>query len=299
MTLHISRRTLLTGSIAIPVTAAAASIAMPEPAAHAFGAIGREDVLNRARYRISKNLPYNSDPPGYYDGYREDCSGFAAYAWGAPTPGYGTSEMESRGAFKIAWNDLQPGDAVNNPNPGAAGHVMIFSHWLNDADRNFFQAMEHTGSGERIYNHSKGELQATYHPVRWNGVDILKPYGLINTKWLQGDNQKTMGNPVNDEFSTFPAGSGRFRDFQNGMIIWKSGSPSPFMVHGLIHTEFRDRLREVVGLPDHGRGGCRRIAQGHQGALSVLRGCGHPLVAGDRSAPDPRRDPQGVRGSWS
>ncbi|WP_265444648.1 hypothetical protein [Flexivirga meconopsidis] len=248
MTLHISRRTLIAGSVALPVTAAAAAIAAPS--ASAFGAIGREDVLNRARYRISKNLPYRSEPPGYYDGYREDCSGFVAYAWGAWAPGRGTSEMEQFGAFRIAWNDLQPGDAVNNPLPGASGHVMIFSHWINDADRNVFQAMEHTGSGERIYNHSRTELQASYHPVRYNGVDILKPYGLINAKWLQGNNRSIMGNPTNDEFSTNPAGSGRFRDFQNGMIIWKRGAAAPFLVHGLIFSTYRNTGSEKAwGFP--------------------------------------------------
>lgn len=250
MSLHVSRRTLLTGAVAIPIGAAAASVATPMPRANAFGAIGRQDVLNRARYRISLNLPYNSEPAGYTDGYRQDCSGFVAYAWGAPTPGYGTSEMEAHGAFKIAWNDLQPGDAVNNPNPGAAGHVMIFSHWINDANRNVFQALEHTGSGERIYNHSRTELQGSYHPVRWKGVDLLKPYGLINTKWLQGDNQSVMGAPINDEFSTDPAGSGRFRDFRNGMIIWKAGSPAPFLVHGQIFTEYRSTGSEKAwGFP--------------------------------------------------
>lgn len=150
---------------------------------------------------------------------------------------------------------------------------MIFSHWINDADRNVFQALEHTGSGERIYNHSRGELQATYHPVRWKGVDILKPYGLINTKWLQGDNQNIMGAPANDEFSTYPAGSGRFRDFRNGMIIWKAGSKTPFMVHGLIHTEFRSTGSEKAwGFPTMDEADAAASPAGTKGRYQYFEG---------------------------
>lgn len=114
---HVSRRTLLTGAIAIPVTAATATVALPTPAAHAFGAIGRQDVLDRARHRISLNLPYNSDPPGYTDGYRQDCSGFAAYAWGAPTPATEHPRWNHTAHSKSPGTTCNPGTPSTTPTP--------------------------------------------------------------------------------------------------------------------------------------------------------------------------------------
>lgn len=248
--MQISRRRLITTAATIPLgVVAAGTLGVGTASAQSFG-IGRQDVLDRARYRVSLHLPYNSDPAGYTDGYRQDCSGFAAYAWAAPKPGYGTSEIESRGAFAIGWDDLQPGDAVNNPLPGASGHIKIFSRWLNDADRNAYECMEHTGSGEFIRTaYRSSDANSNFHPVRWNGVDIRKPYGLIGQKWT-GDNVRIMGDSINDEFSTNPAASGRFRDFQNGMIIWKAGAQSAWMVHGAIFTYYRNHGSETqIGFP--------------------------------------------------
>ena len=203
--MEISRRTLITAAAALPLgVLAAGTLGTGIASAQNFG-IGRQDVLDRARYRVGQRLPYNSDPPGYTEGYRQDCSGFTAFAWAAPQPGYGTSEIETHGAFRINWDDLQPGDAVNNSNAGSAGHIKIFSHWLNDADRNAYEAMEHTGGGEFIRTAYRNTDSANnFHPVRWSGVDIKKPYGLISQKWEAG-NTGVMGESVNDEFSTSPA----------------------------------------------------------------------------------------------
>ncbi|MEJ7647652.1 MAG: hypothetical protein WKF57_01190 [Nakamurella sp.] len=225
--MEISRRRLITAAAALPLgVLAAGTLGIGIANAQAFG-IGRQDVVDRARYRVGLNLAYHSDNAYTVDGYRMDCSGFTAWAWNAPKPGYGTSEIEAHGAFLIGWDDLLPGDAVNNRNPGAAGHIKIFSRWINDADHSAYEVMEHTGGGEFIRTSTRSADQANgFLPVRWGPVDILKPYGLIGQKWYAGNNQAIMGDSVNDEYSTNPYGSGRFRDFQNGMIVWKSGAAS-------------------------------------------------------------------------
>ncbi|WP_018157457.1 LGFP repeat-containing protein [Demetria terragena] len=248
MAIHLSRRSLIIGATAIPLGAAAVATSST---ANAAESLGREDVLNRARHRIAMAPPYVSSNSSLSEGYRTDCSGFVAYAWASAAPGAATPAIgSSDGGFRINWDDLQPGDAVNNPNPGDLGHVIMFERWL-DGRRDGFVGLEHAGGGApRVKNHSRGALQGTYFAVRHGNVDIRKPYGLIAVKWGEGDNRRIVGEPTNDEFSTNPQGSGRFRDFERGMIIWKQGAPSAVMVHGAIFAHYRENGSETnFGFP--------------------------------------------------
>ncbi|YAL83873.1 hypothetical protein ACMYYO_03440 [Dermacoccaceae bacterium W4C1] len=268
MTLDISRRSLVLGAAAIPVTAAAASIAMPS--ANAAASLGRQDVLNRAYARIKAAPPYNQGSSS--NGYRNDCSGFVAYCWMSAAPGAATPAIgSSDGGFRITWNTLQPGDAVNNPNPGNYGHVIIFERWLDDAKRDGFVGLEHAGGGPpRRMNHTRSSLQSTYFAVRHRNVDIKRPYGIIATKWGQGETRRIVGEPVNDEFSTNPAGSGRFRDFQRGTILWKRNAPSAFLLTGEIFKHYRSHGSETqFGFPlaDEQAEGSGRMQRFERGVL--------------------------------
>lgn len=269
-----TRRSVLLAAASAPVVAGALTLA---PAARADASLGRQDVINRAYARIGARPPYNQGSSS--NGYRNDCSGFVAYCWASAAPGAATPAIgRSDGGFRIAWNDLQPGDAVNNPNPGNYGHVILFERWVDDARRDVFVGLEHAGGGPpRRMNHSRGQLESTYFAVSHRNVDIRRPYGLIATKWNQGDTRRIVGEPVNDEFSTNPAGSGRFRDFQRGMIVWKRNAPAAFAVHGAIFEHYRAHGSETqFGFPvaDEQAEGDGRLQRFERGVLHWRDGSG-------------------------
>ncbi len=92
-------------------------------------------------------VPYlsSSDPTTWFDGYRRDCSGYAAMAFGLPGPGPDASSLAAQ-STPITKNDLQAGDLLINPAPGPAGHVVIFDRWA-DATTTSYLGYEQSGDG--------------------------------------------------------------------------------------------------------------------------------------------------------
>lgn len=80
----------------------------------------------------------DSKKSGYY---RMDCSGFVSYAWGIPdAPSPDTVSLYNKYST-INVGDLRAGDIVNDPNPGANGHVVLFVAWV-DKSKYIFVAYE-------------------------------------------------------------------------------------------------------------------------------------------------------------
>lgn len=76
-------------------------------------------------------------------------------------------------------------------------------------------------------------------------------HGLIRTKWAAlGWEKSVLGYPTTDELNA-GSGKGRFNNFQNGTIIWKSGSAEAFAVYGLIYAKWGEQKWDVgeLGFP--------------------------------------------------
>lgn len=110
-----------------------------------------------------------------YGTYRTDCSGFVSMALGLPTS-YTTGTLLGV-TFPIAKDALQPGDILNNPAEGPAGHVTLFAGWADAAQTRYF-AYEQSPSGgahlsEIPYPYWPG--YGTFTPRRYSGFTSDAP----------------------------------------------------------------------------------------------------------------------------
>lgn len=122
-------------------------------------AITRAQVLARANHWIKKRVQYSQS--SYYDGYRQDCSGFVSMAWRLHGS-YTSSDIGSR-AKRIKWSRLKPGDAVRRP-----GHVEIFDGWKNKRRRQYW-ALEESTWGEPALRRVK-TFKGGYTALRLRGI---------------------------------------------------------------------------------------------------------------------------------
>jgi len=95
--------------------------------------ISRGEVIARAHYWLSENVPYNqgasaADPEGR--AYRTDCSGFVSMAWHLDQSR--TTATLDDVSTVIAAADLKPGDILLRRD-SSVQHVVIFEKWANDA----------------------------------------------------------------------------------------------------------------------------------------------------------------------
>jgi hypothetical protein len=103
--------------------------------------------LKRAKAWVDKEIAY--DQGRYYDGYRQDCSGFVSMAWQLGTSAVtGTLPQYSRTLGSK--DDLQPGDAINNRQAGNSGHVVLFVRWIDKAQGKFVAYEENGGWGKAV-----------------------------------------------------------------------------------------------------------------------------------------------------
>lgn len=101
----------------------------------------------------------------YYNGYRQDCSGYVSMAWQLGTSA--TTWSIPNYSFEISKDDLSPGDILLNIDE----HVLIFNGWANDA-RTQYWAYEQTPP-QTIYHvvaYPYWEGYGVYVPYRFNGV---------------------------------------------------------------------------------------------------------------------------------
>lgn len=80
-------------------------------------------MVRRAKVWVDKGIPYNQS--AYYEGFRQDCSGFISMAWSLPVSAV-TSTLPQYAKTLTSQNDLLPGDAINNRKIGNYGHVVLF-----------------------------------------------------------------------------------------------------------------------------------------------------------------------------
>ena len=134
----------------------------PTQAQAAGQGISRDEIIHRAEDRYSQK--------DFFEDYRQDCSGFVAYAWNSGAPGDVSGGFVPHGvAHNIAWEELQPGDAVTGPD-----HIVLVKAVNPDGS---LELLEHGGgaSGTDAPNTrhaTKDELtsQGVGQPIRYNGV---------------------------------------------------------------------------------------------------------------------------------
>jgi hypothetical protein len=116
----------------------------------------RAGILVRAEHWILLRVEYgsydNNGDNNSFEGYRADCSGFVSMAWQLTTPSGAktsptTSQLDSY-AVDIDYDELLPGDILNDKGMGQGGHVVIFVTWLNQEQTRFL-AFEENGSADR------------------------------------------------------------------------------------------------------------------------------------------------------
>lgn len=128
-------------------------------------AITRTDVLKRGKSWVDKKVPYSQKR--YYEGYRQDCSGFVSMAWKLNTS-YTTRSIHTK-AKRVGVKSLRAGDAVLNP-----GHVVLFVKWKNKKQGTFY-AYEEPSSGKTARK-SVQKLRSRSVAYRLKGIkDDPKP----------------------------------------------------------------------------------------------------------------------------
>ncbi len=154
---------------AAPAENPGAAQAQAAPAQADGQGISRDEIIKRAEDRMAK-APYYSQGQDYFDDYRRDCSGFVSYAWNSGGPGEASFTFVPNGvAHAIAWEDIQPGDAITGPD-----HIVLVKAVNPDGS---FELLEHGGgqTGKEAPNTrhaTKDELisQNVGEPIRYNGV---------------------------------------------------------------------------------------------------------------------------------
>lgn len=139
------------------------------------GAIARTDVMARAQRWVDLAVPYSQG--SYFEGYRQDCSGYVSMAWRLTWPTGAAKSLATDTlpgiCTPIGKDDLLPGDAIIKPKTATTtGHSVIFGGWSN-ASRTHYWAFEESGShgGTR-----KRETPypywspAGYSAYRYNGI---------------------------------------------------------------------------------------------------------------------------------
>ncbi|MGG6269046.1 hypothetical protein ACQ4M3_34250 [Leptolyngbya sp. AN03gr2] len=122
-------------------------------------------ILAHAKTWVDRRVPYNQG--AYYQGYRQDCSGFVSMAWQLPVSAV-TSTLPQFSRTLSSRDELQAGDAINNRKIGNEGHVVLFVQW-KDKNQGKFIAYEENGS----LGTAQTELTLEWKNNGWN----IKEYG--------------------------------------------------------------------------------------------------------------------------
>ncbi|MEU1187844.1 peptidoglycan-binding protein [Streptomyces sp. NPDC005859] len=136
----------------------------------------RAEIIRRAREWVSAEVPYSMNAY-WYDGYRQDCSGFVSMAWNLSGNEW-TGSLHQYGT-RITEEELQPGDILlfHNPSdPEKGSHVVIFGGWT-DYTHSYYIVYEQTRPTTRrqatpyaYWSHSDD-----YVPYRYKGLTKAAP----------------------------------------------------------------------------------------------------------------------------
>ncbi|MFG2571149.1 peptidoglycan-binding protein [Streptomyces sp. NPDC048481] len=138
----------------------------------------RADIVRRAKLWVSAQVPYSMGAY-WYDGYRQDCSGFVSMAWNLPGNEW-TGSLNQFGT-RITKEELQPGDILlfhNASDPEKGSHVVLFGGWT-DYTHSYYVVYEQTRPTTRrqatpyaYWSHSD-----QYIPYRYKGLTSPAPAG--------------------------------------------------------------------------------------------------------------------------
>jgi len=146
----------------------------------AASAITRGDVVSRAQSWVSVPVPYSQS--SYYDGYRQDCSGYVSYCWATQTASgspisYNTNSLLTV-TTSISQNDLKQGDILLNTAGGNTAsefaHVVLFDHWDNSAHTYYWvyeQGPDKTYYHRIPYPYWSNYDPQDYAPRRYQNID--------------------------------------------------------------------------------------------------------------------------------
>ncbi|MDX3849165.1 peptidoglycan-binding protein [Streptomyces sp. AK02-01A] len=137
----------------------------------------RADIINRAKRWVDARVPYSMDRY-WYDGYRQDCSGYVSMAWNLGGNEWTGSLAEF--GVRVEWDDLEPGDILlfHNPSdPNRGSHVTIFGGWT-EYTHSYYMAYEQTQTHTRMqptplayWSNSRHYEAYRYRELTGGGVD--------------------------------------------------------------------------------------------------------------------------------
>ncbi|MDX3576209.1 peptidoglycan-binding protein [Streptomyces sp. FL07-04A] len=164
----------------------------------------RADIIRRAKEWVSAQVPYSMSAY-WWDGYRQDCSGFVSMAWNLPRNEW-TGSLHQFGT-RISKDELQPGDILlfHNPSdPEKGSHVVLFGGWT-DYTHTYYVVYEQTRPTTRrqatpyaYWSHSD-----RYVPYRYKG---LGPAGQTAAQAAREQSGSTGGAPGAEADGDKPGG---------------------------------------------------------------------------------------------
>lgn len=159
------------------VLACTAALLTTTPASARSGS----EIIERAQTWVDAGVGYQAGGTytNQYGTYRTDCSGFVSMALGLQTS-YVTGTLVDV-SFPIAKDALAPGDIINNPASGTAGHVVLFAGWADDAQTRYIGYEESPSGGAHV-----SEIPYPY----WPG------YGTFTPRRYIGTTSKTKAPPI-------------------------------------------------------------------------------------------------------
>lgn len=145
--------------------------------------ISRDEIIARAKGWVQAQVPY--DEYGWYQGYREDCSGYVSMAWQL-SQSLTTYTLPSV-SHQINKDDLQPGDILLNQWGGWTkygspdAHVVLFDSWVDNTHTHYNAYEESFYYGQAHYTTNipypywPGYDSSDYIPMRLNGLSSPPP----------------------------------------------------------------------------------------------------------------------------
>lgn len=140
----------------------------------------REQIITRAQVWVDRRIAYNQ--AGFTDGYRQDCAGYVAYAWGITTP-TGEAQNLYTGSLAdisspISKDQLMAGDILLNDTAVEMDnrHVVIFHKWANSAKTSYWAyelSPDFAKYRELPYPYQTGYEAEKYLPYRRNDLLVL------------------------------------------------------------------------------------------------------------------------------
>jgi hypothetical protein len=134
----------------------------------------RQAILQRAGRWVDNPVPYSQS--NYVDGYRCDCSGYVSMAWGAgdsfTTQDLPPNTSDAMLGVAINWNELQPGDALNNSH-----HMRLVAGMTRSGELCIWEQLQ-SGTSTMSHAESVDSAAGNYTPVRsaWIGYGSSPSY---------------------------------------------------------------------------------------------------------------------------